>query len=425
MGLGRHGGGVGAARWLLSRGAELTITDLAGAEELADSIAALADLPQPRWRLGEHVEDDFSSAEYVVVNPAVRPDNRYLEVARLDGAQITSETELFLRACPAAVVGVTGSNGKSTTAAMTAAICEADGRRTWLAGNIGRSLLGDLEQIRPDDVVVLELSSFQLHYLAPDVPGPRVAVITNCSANHLDWHPSYEHYAASKRRLLALQDKAGLAVLNPDCREVSTWASCARGRLLPPVEQEELPPLQIPGEHNRINASLAAAAARGLGCTDDAISRGLREFVGLPHRLQFVAEIEGRRFYNDSKATTPEAAIAALRAFSQPVWMLLGGHAKGGDYEALAASVARRALGVACYGRAGPMLIDLIRSQVPSANCHCGETLADALHWCWISSRAGDVILLAPACASFDQFRDYTDRGEQFGKLARKLASET
>lgn len=422
MGLGRHGGGVGAARWLLSQGADLTITDLASAEDLADSIAALADLPAPRWRLGEHVDEDFASPDCVIVNPAVRPDDRWLEIARRSGVRITSETELFLRACPAVVIGVTGSNGKSTTAALTAAILEADGRRTWLGGNIGRSLLAELDTMRPEDVVVLELSSFQLHYLAEDVLAPHVAVITNCSANHLDWHSTYEHYAAAKQRLLALQTADDVAVLNPTCREVSRWKSLVRGRCLTELFEKPVPPLQIPGEHNRTNASLAAVAARAVGGSEAAIDRGLRTFRGLPHRLQFVAEIDGRRYFNDSKATTPEAAMAALSAFSEPVWILLGGHAKGGDYESLARGVATHARGVACYGRAGDMLAEQIAEHNANLPCFRGETLADALHWCREQSQWGDIILLSPACASFDQFRDYAERGECFRSLTYATA---
>ena len=202
MGLGRHGGGVGAARYLAEQGARVTVTDLADADALADSLDELAGAGIERFHLGGHREADFTEADLVVVNPAVRPDNPFVELARTAGARITSEIELFLDACPAPVIGVTGTTGKSTTAAMIAAALDAAGRRSWLGGNIGRSLLADLPRIRSDDWVVLELSSFQLHWLGENVRWPRLAVLTNFAPNHLDWHGSVEHYRQSKQRLL-------------------------------------------------------------------------------------------------------------------------------------------------------------------------------------------------------------------------------
>jgi len=198
MGLGHFGGGVAAARWLARLGAVVTVSDLAEKNTLAEPLGELADLPITSFHLGGHREEDFRRAELVVVNPAVRPDNPMLEIARCSGAQLCSEIELFMRASPAAIIGVTGSNGKSTTAAMISAILQADGRKTWLGGNVGGSLLDSLEQIAEDHWVVLELSSFQLHHLATDAPGPRVAVITGFSPNHLDWHGTLPDYVAAK-----------------------------------------------------------------------------------------------------------------------------------------------------------------------------------------------------------------------------------
>jgi UDP-N-acetylmuramoylalanine--D-glutamate ligase len=417
MGLGRHGGGVGAARWLVSHGARLTITDLARPDQLAESLAAIADLPIERYRLGEHAEEDFTAAEVVVVNPAVKPNHPLVEMAGRGGAQITSETELFLNACPARVIGVTGSNGKSTTAAMTAAILAADGRRTWLGGNIGRSLLGDLEQMRTDDFVVLEISSFQLCGLSADVRAPHVAIVTNCTPNHLDWHGTHQHYVQSKQRLLTLQSQQDAAVLNLADPEVAGWRTLVRGKVLSPVEEQILPPLRVPGRHNRMNASLAAAAARAIGCSKRAVQQALAGFDGLPHRLQFVAEIEGRRFFNDSKATTPEATMAALASFDAPVWLLAGGYAKGGDYAALAEAIVMRTRGAGLFGAAGPMLRDRLSCSHPELPVCLMDTLDEALAWVWSRSAVGDVILLSPACASFDQYRDFEARGSHYVKL--------
>ena len=214
LGLGRHGGGVAAARYLRWAGAEVTVTDLADEQALGESVAQLGDVAIEKFSLGRHHEEDFRSAEMVVVNPAVKPGNRFVQMARQAGAKITSETELFLDACRGKVIGVTGTVGKSTTAAMTAALLQAGGRRTWLGGNIGHSLLADLPQIREDHFVVLELSSFQLHWLGDEARWPSMAVVTNCLPNHLDWHDTWEHYVEAKQRLIRRMPAHGVAVLN-------------------------------------------------------------------------------------------------------------------------------------------------------------------------------------------------------------------
>jgi UDP-N-acetylmuramoylalanine--D-glutamate ligase len=332
MGLGHFGGGAAAARWLARQGAVVTVTDLADDNTLADSLAELAGEAIADFHLGGHREEDFRRADLVVVNPAVRPDNRFLEIAGESGARLSSEIELFMEACPARIVGVTGSNGKSTTAGMTAAILAADGRRAWLGGNIGGSLLGQLDRMGPGDWVVLEISSFQLWHLAGDARMPEVAVVTGCSPNHLDWHGSYERYVAAKQRILSGQTPADLAVLNAHDAEVGSWCDLVRGRLLGLPNDDEIPPLCVRGEHNRVNAACAAAAAMGIGCDRAAIARGLGSFRPLPQRLERVAVVDGRTFYNDSAATTPEATVAALEALDAPVWLVAGGHDKGCDF---------------------------------------------------------------------------------------------
>lgn len=421
MGLGRHGGGVMAARWLAERGAVVTVTDLANETALADSLAQLQEVPIARYRLGGHCEDDFRNAELVVINPAVKPGNPWAALAEAAGATTTSEIEIFLNACPARMVGVTGSNGKSTTAAMTAAILEADGRRVWLGGNIGICLLGELERMTERDWVVLELSSFQLARLAPTCRLPEAAILVNCTPNHLDWHGSWQDYVAAKQRLLAGQAADSLAVLNSRDAEVSRWRPLVRGRRLAPLDDARLPTLAVPGIHNRHNAACAAAAAEGLGCSSRAIERGLAEFRGLSHRLELVAETAGRKFYNDSMATTPESVIAAVDALGKQTWFLVGGYDKGVDYEALIARLADGARGAAFFGAVREKLLALARR--PSARCefHSCETLHEALAWCWSRSQAGDAIALSPACASYDQFRDYRHRAATFIEAARDL----
>ena len=424
LGLGRHGGGVAAARWLARQGAVVTVTDLADEATLADSLADLADAPIRCYRLGGHDERDFQEAELVVVNPAVKPDNPCVKAARRAGAEITSEIELFLARCPAPVVGVTGSNGKSTTAAMAAGILAADGRRVWLGGNIGHSLLDDLARIGPRDWVVLELSSFQLWWLADGARWPQTALVTNCTPNHLDWHGSLAHYSAAKKRLLALQPPGGLTVINPLDPTVGRWAPPAHGRSIGPAADDQVPSLAVPGTHNRVNAAGAAALAGALGCAPAAIERGLSQFAGLPHRLEFVGEVGGRRFYDDSMATTPESVMAAVDTLAPRGWFLVGGKDKGCDFGRLAEKLAKGARGVACFGAARDKLATVLARAAPRFACASFETMSRALAWCWERSSADDSIALSPACASHDQFRDYRHRGATFVALVRALMRE-
>ena len=424
MGLGTHGGGAAAVRFLAGRGARVTVTDLADALQLTESIASLGDLPEIRFELGHHCDRDFRAADVVIVNPAVRPDNRLLQIAADAGATLTSEVELFMRCCPAPVVGVTGSNGKSTTAAMTAAILSADGRRTWLGGNIGNSLLEHLETIGPDDVVVLELSSFQLFHLSPDAPPAHVAVVTNCRPNHLDWHPSVEHYARSKRRILERQSSRDMAVLNSAAPELRSWRGSVRGRLFSEVPDEEIPLLRLVGRHHRQNAACAAAAAAALGCSRSSIEQALREFAGLSHRCELISETAGLRFYDDSAATTPESTIAALQSIEEPLWLLAGGKDKGADWDELARAIVAWGRGAAFFGDVGATLRRRVLDRAPDFECYAAETMAEAFAWCVAHSRRGEAILLSPACSSQDQFRDYVQRAGRFVELVRKFGGE-
>jgi UDP-N-acetylmuramoylalanine--D-glutamate ligase len=452
MGLGHFGGGVAAARWLAGQGALVTVTDLANEHALTDALPLLADVPIAALHLGGHREEDFQHTDLVVVNPAVRPDSPWLQAARQSGARLCTELELFLENCPARIVGVTGSNGKSTTAAMIASILKAAGRPTFLGGNIGGSLLEQLpqvtekgtgsfcakhslglsgkmclspfpSQIGPEDWVVLEISSFQLWHFTPAARMPHVAVVTGCSPNHLDWHRSYADYVAAKQRLLTGQTPADFTVLNTFDPEVDSWSRWVRGRQIPLPELVELPPLQVPGEHNRINAACAAAAAIGAGCNREDIRHGLERFRALPQRLEWFAVVEGRRFYNDSTATTPESTIAALRSLDVPVWLLAGGKSKGGDFGPLAAEIVGRARGAAFFGSVRNDLLALTTAAAADFPCTAVETLEEALDWCWRQSRPGEAVVLSPACASTDQFVNFRQRGQRFVKLVHHLAN--
>jgi len=422
MGLGTHGGGVAAARWLAEQGARVTISDQAPESALARAIASLAEVSIARWSLSGHHWDDFAEAELVVVNPAVPPHSPWLQRLTAEApAKLTSEIELFLQRCPAVVAGVTGTVGKSTTASLLAEMLKAAGRRTWLGGNIGRSLLADLPAITPDDVVVLELSSFQLHYLNDEARWPEIAAVTNLSENHLAWHGGFAEYVAAKRRLV---EHALAVAIDPADVSLATWCprSAQRIEVGPaPAAATQSWGRALPGPHQQRNAGLATAVAATLGADAKAIAAGVASFAGLPHRLERVATVAGRQLVNDSKATTPAAVVAALEACDAPTWLLVGGLDKGGDWSRVAAGAARRVQGVATFGRDAASLA--AHFEAAGVRTRQFTTMIEAANWCWQQSQPGDIILLSPGCASFDQFADFNQRGEVFCRWAENLAA--
>ncbi|HZZ28906.1 MAG TPA: UDP-N-acetylmuramoyl-L-alanine--D-glutamate ligase [Pirellulales bacterium] len=425
MGLGCHGGGVASARYCAQAGAIVTVTDLADDAELTNSLKSLCDVPIARFTLGKHIEADFCDADIVVVNPAVKPGDLLVNLARHSHAQITSEAELFLNACPAKVIGVTGTVGKSTTAAMLATILNKAQMRTWLGGNIGNSLLIDLPNIRPDDTVVLEMSSFQLHWLSETARWPEAAIVTNCSRNHLDWHGTWRNYVSAKQRLLSNLPKEGFAVLNHDDQELASWQSMCRALVLQPQSLETLPPLKVTGLHNLHNAACTAAAAVHLGAKNrQHVFCGLTCFLGLPYRLKFVGEVKQRRFYNDSKSTNPAATMAALHTMNGPTWLLIGGADRPSDFTELIGQMIQQTRGVAVFGGISHKLQETIRKCVSNFSCFRADTLSKAFYWCWKNSQAGHSILLSPGCPSTDQYHDFAERGEDFDRLVHSLDNQ-
>lgn len=445
MGLGSFGGGLGAVQFLAQQGARVTVTDNRSAAELSESLAQLAQIPSITYHLGGHQREDFSTADLVVVSPAVPKDNSFLRLAIDSGVPISSEMNLFWEWNPARVIAITGSNGKSTTTAMTHAILQATGRTCWLGGNIGRSLLPHITEIQPEDVVVLELSSFQLEDLDRMQRSPHVAIVTNFSANHLDRHGTLDNYRAAKQAILRWQRPQDFAILNQDDADVATWHTCSRtlffglqdtGReglfltgerraIFRSTGQERtlaVPEwLSLPGLHNLQNAFAATCAACALDVPDAAIERGLRGYKALPHRLELVAEVAGRQFYNDSLATTPESAIVALAAFERPIILFAGGYDKGSDLTEMArAIVAKPAKAVALMGTTGPRLNELLDQFDPEKRVRrmvC-DSFQSAFSWSVSQSLPGDILLLSPGCASYDWFRNFVDRGTQFREMA-------
>ncbi len=477
MGLGGFGGGVGAVRFLAEAGAKVIVTDLRSEAELLPSLAKLDSSWPVTLRLGRHDEADFRNTDLVVVSPAVPRESSFLAVAREADVPLTSEMNLFWERNRGRVLAVTGSNGKSTTTALTHAILAVrspgpcglgDSHRglnrpshkglgyggCWLGGNIGISLLPEVRQIQPEDWVVLELSSFQLEDLAPLRPQPEIAVVTNFSPNHLDRHVTVEAYRTAKQNLLRWQTADQFAVVNAGS-EVASWPTAATRLRFGPADEyrlgvfdegsevltrlptdlggeQRLPLgrwLRLPGPHNWQNAQAAIAAALATGASVSAIEQAVATFRGLAHRLEFVAEVNGRRYFNDSKSTTPEATVLALQSFDEPIVLLAGGYDKQIDLSAIASVAVSRCRAVALLGQTGPQLGRLIEAaarvaNVVGPNCRGFESLEPAVAWSLQSSSPGDVVLLSPGCASYDWFQNYIERGEQFSALVQRTGNE-
>ena len=449
MGLGRFGGGVGAARFLVERGAHLLVTDLADESTLRPSLDQLSDLTGIAYRLGAHDTADFQSADLVVASPAVKPHNPYLQAARDAGAAITSEIRLLVAHLPerARTIGVTGTAGKSTTTAMIAHAMRnmADGGARsvdgthhptgsenhspsiWLGGNLGGSLLPRVDEMRAEDWIVLELSSFMLEGLAEDAWSPHVAVLTNFAPNHLDWHGDVASYRAAKQAIFEHQSDAAhdVAVLGPALRDDFT----PRVSDVRDFGDEPQAPVQllVPGAHNRRNARGAVTAVcAATGAPERAAWEALTDFAGLPHRLQLVAEHAGVRYYNDSKATTPEAARLAIDSFpAQTAHLILGGSDKGSDLSPLATHAATRCRALYTIGDTGAAIARAARQADGDARIvPCGD-LETALSAIGARLRRGDVVVLSPGCASYDQFTNFEQRGARFTEAVLRLTSET
>ncbi|MGC8559226.1 MAG: UDP-N-acetylmuramoyl-L-alanine--D-glutamate ligase [Phycisphaerae bacterium] len=451
MGLGRFGGGIGVARWYALQGERVTVTDQLPPEKLTESITALADLPV-EFKLGGHPENLLNDCDLLVVSPAVdKRRSAFFQSARARGVPWTTEINEFCRRCPALVVGITGSVGKSTTASMIFAALKAvrgEGR-CHLGGNIGRSLLGQIPEIRSDHVVVLELSSFMLE----DTPmigfSPHIAVVTNLVNNHLDRHGTMEAYAAAKLNILRFQKSDDIAILNRNDPQVSTWNQHTHGKVIY-FDYADLA-LQVPGRHNQANAAAALAVIKafdGEKRIADAIA-ALEAFRSLPHRMELVGQStnylnETVDWLNDSKSTTPESTLTAVSAVpAGRTIVIVGGADKNSDMRPLAGDLVGRSWGIITIGATGPKIAGNIRNAMKLDNG--GEsgsgyraqpmlmelrTLEQAVEQAhrWTTEKCSPndkpapvCVLLSPACASYDQFSNYEHRGAVFKELVSRV----
>ncbi len=448
MGLGRFGGGLDSVIFAASMGREVIVADLANEADLLTPMKALQGFSNVRYHLGGHREEDFGpqGADIIVVNPAVAPDNPFVRIAEKAGKHITSQLEIFFELCPAKIVGVTGSNGKSTTTTLTSHLLEAGVdqpgigyRRVWLGGNIGnKPLLEILGQIEPEDVVVLEMSSFQLEQLARIRRAPQASVITNLTPNHLDRHGTFEAYCRAKENIFIHQSldtkHPALSVFNSEDPVTRSWFEKYRnqsGRLCRAFCPADVPSelsegFVLAGPANRANLAAALAVAEYFGVARDRLRKAVASYRGLPHRLELVVRRKGVGWYDDSKATTPISSIAALEAFDCPEILIAGGYDKHIPFDDFGKVIAQKVKAAILIGQTADKIDAAItagRTPDSRVEVHRVRTLPEAVQLADRLSRPGDVVLLSTACASYDMFRHYEHRAAVFRESIEALGT--
>ncbi len=442
--------GLALARYLVSRGAVVTLNDQRNSDKLASAVDSLKDLPV-QWALGGHPLDLLDHTDLVCLSGGVSLDMPLAAEAARRGIPLSNDSQLFLEAAPCPVIGITGSAGKTTTTTLVGRMAQAhvqSPNRAWVGGNIGTPLIDQLDAMKPSDLAIVELSSFQLELMTI---APQIAAVLNITPNHLDRHGTLEAYAAAKARILEFQPADSVSILNrddpgsweltgkvkgqlvsfgferPDTGATGTFLENgqliwqAAGKITPFLSQADI---LLRGEHNLANVLAAGAIGFAAGFSVEAVAAGVRGFAGVPHRLQLVRELRGVKYYNDSIATAPERTCAAIRSFSEPIVLMLGGRDKNLPWEDLAALVHERVDHAVVFGEAsikilaalGPVRAD----RLPYTIQHCGN-LETAVQAAADVAEPGSVVLLSPGGTSYDEFNDFEERGEAYQLWVNRL----
>ena len=443
--------GLALARYLATQGAHVILNDKRSRAELHPAIDTLQG-PDIQWALGHHEFTLLDNVDLVCLSGGVSADLPLVIESRRRGLALSNDSQIFMDAVSCPVTGITGSAGKTTTTTLVGRMLEASVKaphKAWVGGNIGLPLIDVVEDIKPDDSVVLELSSFQLELMHTS---PHVSVVLNITPNHLDRHGTLEAYTAAKAHILSHQTQEDVAILGRD--DPGSWnlRSGVKGRLLSfglqrPVQGfdgtfcdagqlflqqgERVIPLmpietiRLRGAHNLQNVLAACVIAASMGISVDAMRQSVEMFNGVPHRLEFVREWKGSQWYNDSIATAPERSTAALHSFSEPVILLLGGRDKNLPWESLAALVHQRVKHVVVFGEAAQKILKALGETHPGetlVGIHTCEKLEQAVQTTASLVESGDVVLLSPGGTSFDEFKDFEERGERYRLWVNNLS---
>lgn len=429
-------------RYLVEQGAQVTVFDKKSAAELQDYMGKLSDL-KLEYCLGDDYLSHLRGFDYIYVTPGMKKDLPELQKARAEGAIFSSEMELFFEKCPGRITGITGSSGKTTTTTLIGLMMASAFPATFIGGNIGRSLMDQLPLMNASSKVVLELSSFQLQTVSRS---PQLAVITNVTPNHLDIHASMEEYIEAKSNILQYQSAEDIAILNYDNEITRSLSTKVKGKLyyfsrLKPQDegaylegdkliirlhgQTEIlttrERLKLLGDHNVENILTASLAARINGVPLKNLTPIVEEFSGVEHRLEFVRERNGVLFYNDSISTTPDRAIAGLMAMTRPTILIAGGYDKHLPFDKLASVIVNHCKLLIVIGVTAPQIIAAVRKCQKDFPITSAETFEDAVKIATKLARPGQVVLLSPACASYDMFKNYQERGALFKSLVNAI----
>jgi len=444
--------GIAAARFAQKKGASVTVTDMAGEKELG-SYAPMAHKLGVNMELGKHNIETFERSDLIVVSPGVPHTILPIKRAVAKGIPVLGELELAARYIREPVIAVSGTNGKTTTTTLLGSMLESSGFKVFVGGNIGTPLIEYADKSGTADIIVAEVSSFQLDTI--DMFRPRIGVLLNISADHLDRYPDFKSYARSKGRLFENQQQSDSAILNGSDLIISSVTKNLQARKLLFCHQENslvkdranalisrsdsstsanitirmkkhqkislhLSETIFPGRHNLENAAAASLTAIAAGGTIEGVQSALNNFKGLPHRIEYISTINGVRFFDDSKATNIDAVIKALETFRHPIVIIMGGRDKGGDFRKLLEPVRQRIKKLIVIGEAK----DHIKSILEDA-CRQGaqtaSTMEDAVSSAYRATSPGDIVLLSPGCSSFDMYSSYAERGEDFCRAIGNL----
>jgi len=439
VGLGKSG--VATARFLKRHGAEVVVTDMADAVQLGPVVQEIRDLGV-RTELGFHRDTTFESADFIVISPGVPHTIAPLQRARAKGIPVLGEMELACRFVVEPIVAVSGTNGKTTTTTLLGHMLQDSGLDVFVGGNIGDPLIGYVDSRRQVDIIVVEVSSFQLD--TSETLRPRIGVLLNIAPDHLDRYPDFEAYTASKYRLFSNQAAEDTAIVNGSDRRMRALCAELPGRTLffkgrrPPEDGADIEadrivlhidgqaPLNLPlattnifGQHNLENIAAASLGALAAGATAEGILSALGRFRGLPHRLEALGTCNGVQYINDSKATNIDAVARALECFDKPVVLIMGGRTKGDDFKTLASLMQKHVKRLIALGEAQAVIVKALNTVVPISRA---QTMDDAVRQAHAAALAGETVLLSPACASFDMYRNYAERGDDFRAVFHNLA---
>ena len=432
--------GAATVQFLAKRGAKVKASDAKTSAELAPFLEPLLDLAVD-FELGGHTESFFSDSDLIVMSPGVPLNLPPVAKALAKGIPVIGEVELAFRFLRRPLIAITGTNGKTTTTTLVGEMLRGSGKKVFVGGNIGSPLIGYVEGPQDDDWVVAEISSFQLERVGDF--RPKISALLNLTEDHLDRYETFGEYAAAKERIFARQKKEDYALLNADDPLVSALApglepqvllfsarrAVSFGSYLTPEgiifqgpngtrEMFDLSRIRIKGAHNLENLMAAIAVAKMCGCPREALQRVMDEFPGIEHRLEWVRRLDGVSYFNDSKGTNVGSVVKSLQSFEEPVILIAGGKDKGGDYGPLKGLISERVKGMALIGEAKERMFSALGGLTESAKL---GSLEEAVRWARSKARPGGIVLLSPACSSYDMFANYQERGKRFKEIVHGL----